>query len=32
VRTIGAAMAAGDAAALEAALALGQACRLRLVK
>lgn len=32
VSTIGAAMAAGDAAALEAALALGQACRLRLVK
>jgi len=32
VRTIGAAMAAGDAAALEAALLLGQACRLRLVE
>ena len=32
VRTIGAAMAAGDAPALEAALALGQACRQRLVK
>jgi prephenate dehydrogenase len=32
VRSIGAAMAAGDAAALEAALALGQACRQRLVK
>jgi prephenate dehydrogenase len=32
VSTIGAAMAAGDAPALEAALALGQACRKRLVK
>ncbi|MGB8296560.1 MAG: prephenate dehydrogenase/arogenate dehydrogenase family protein [Polyangia bacterium] len=32
VGTIGAAMAGGDAAALEAALALGQACRQRLVK
>jgi len=32
VRSIGAAMAAGDAPALEAALALGQACRARLVK
>jgi hypothetical protein len=32
VSSIGAAMAAGDAAALEAALALGQACRQRLVK
>ena len=32
VRSIGAAMAAGDAPALEAALALGQACRQRLVK
>ena len=32
VSTIGAAMAAGDAAALEAALVLGQACRQRLVK
>ena len=32
VSNIGAAMAAGDAAALEAALALGQACRQRLVK
>jgi len=32
VSTLGAAMAAGDAAALEAALTLGQACRQRLVK
>jgi hypothetical protein len=32
VRSIGTAMAAGDATALEAALALGQACRQRLVK
>jgi prephenate dehydrogenase len=32
VSTIGAAMAAGDAAALEAALALGQSSRQRLVK
>jgi prephenate dehydrogenase len=32
VHSIGAAMAAGDAPALEAALTLGQACRLRLVK
>jgi len=32
VRSIGEAMAAGDAPALEAALALGQACRQRLVK
>lgn len=32
VCSIGAAMEAGDAAALEAALALGQACRQRLVK
>jgi prephenate dehydrogenase len=32
VSTIGAAMAAGDAGALEAALVLGQACRQRLVK
>ena len=32
VHTIGAAMAAGDAPALETALTLGQACRLRLVK
>ena len=32
VGTIGAAMAAGDAVALEAALAIGQACRQRLVK
>jgi prephenate dehydrogenase len=32
VRSIGAAMAAGDAPALEAALALGQACHRRLVK
>ena len=32
VRNIGAAMADGDAAALEAALALGQACRQRLLK
>lgn len=32
VHSIGAAMAAGDAAALEAVLALGQACRQRLVK
>jgi len=32
VNTIGAAMAAGDAATLEAALAFGQACRERLVK
>jgi len=31
VSALGAAMAAGDAAALEAALALGQACRRRLV-
>ena len=32
VSTIGAAMETGDAAALEAALALGRACRQRLVK